>query len=71
MRHFFVNDYSQGRIEDRYQVAHLPRFPFEDFQFEVTLCTDLLFQNKQTSPQLVISELCPSVHRSTGIFAFG
>lgn len=58
MRNFFVNNYSQGRIEDHYQVAHLPCFSFEDFQFELMLCTDLLFQSKQTSPQLVISELC-------------
>ncbi|WP_251365904.1 hypothetical protein [Coxiella-like endosymbiont of Rhipicephalus sanguineus] len=58
IRNFFVNNYSQGRIEDRYQVAHLPCFSFKDFQFELVLCTDLLFQSRQTSPQLVISELC-------------
>ncbi|PNT90020.1 hypothetical protein [Coxiella burnetii] len=58
----FVTDYSQGRLENRYQVAHLPHLPFADFQFELALCADLVFRNETASPQLAITELCRVAH---------
>lgn len=39
----FLEDYEQGRKEGRYQVASLPHLPFESGQFELALCSHLLF----------------------------
>ncbi|WP_267256693.1 hypothetical protein [Coxiella endosymbiont of Ornithodoros maritimus] len=58
----FVTDYSQGLIENPYQVAHLPHLPFADFQFELDLCADLVFRNETDLPQLAIMELCRITH---------
>ncbi|WP_423062311.1 hypothetical protein [Candidiatus Paracoxiella cheracis] len=58
----FVTDYSQGKLEGRYRAAKLPALPFADFEFELALCPDLLFRNKEASPEAMVAELCRVAH---------
>jgi hypothetical protein len=58
----FASDYSVGKTQGRYQLAHLPRLPFEDFQFELALCPDLLLRETHASPDQVMIELCRVAH---------
>jgi len=39
----FLEDYPEGSAEGRYVVAELPTLPFADGQFELALCSHLLF----------------------------
>ena len=39
----FLEDYERGRAAERYIAASLPLLPFEDQQFDVGLCSHLLF----------------------------
>lgn len=39
----FLNDYDTGRQQGRYQVGALPALPFADKQFDLALCSHLLF----------------------------
>jgi hypothetical protein len=39
----FLNDYDRGRKERRYQPAALPKLDFEDREFDLCLCSHLLF----------------------------
>jgi hypothetical protein len=39
----FLNDYEAGRSEGRYLVAALPKLPFNDGEFDLCLCSHLLF----------------------------
>jgi hypothetical protein len=39
----FLSDYDRGRKEGRYQPAALPKLPFEDREFDLCLCSHLLF----------------------------
>jgi hypothetical protein len=39
----FLEDFEQGMAEGRYVTASLPRLPFEDGQFDLALCSHLLF----------------------------
>ncbi len=39
----FLADYENGLKEGRYQVASLPDLPFKDNEFELALCSHLLF----------------------------
>jgi hypothetical protein len=39
----FVADFAKGLAEGRYVIAELPRLPFEDRQFDLALCSHLLF----------------------------
>jgi hypothetical protein len=43
----FLADYEAGKIEGRYQVHELPRLPFGDGQFDIALCSHLLFTYSQ------------------------
>lgn len=58
----FASDYSIGKNQGRYQQAALPHLPFEDFQFELALCPDLLFRDKTAVPEQVLRELCRVAH---------
>lgn len=58
----FVTDYSHGKLEGRYRVAQLPTLPFADFEFELALCSDLLFRSKEMLPERMIAELCRVAH---------
>ena len=58
----FLSDYSVGKLDGRYQSARLPRLPFTDFQFELVLCSDLLFRDKMALPEKTIIELCRVAH---------
>ncbi len=40
---FFLEDYPQGLRERRYLVASLPKLPFADGEFDLALCSHLLF----------------------------
>lgn len=57
----FMSDYSDGQKEGRYRKAQLPRLPFEDFQFELALCADLLFVDDQPAEEMIM-ELCRVAH---------
>ncbi|MBV8275054.1 MAG: hypothetical protein JO170_07330 [Verrucomicrobia bacterium] len=39
----FLDDYEAGRAEGRYVVAALPTLPFNDGEFDLCLCSHLLF----------------------------
>jgi hypothetical protein len=39
----FLDDYEPGRSVGRYQAAALPELPFEDDEFDLCLCSHLLF----------------------------
>jgi hypothetical protein len=39
----FLEDFEQGMAEGRYVTASLPSLPFEDGQFDIALCSHLLF----------------------------
>jgi hypothetical protein len=39
----FLNDYETGRAEGRYLVGALPKLPFHDREFDLCLCSHLLF----------------------------
>jgi hypothetical protein len=39
----FLNDYEAGRSEGRYLVGELPKLPFNDSEFDLCLCSHLLF----------------------------
>lgn len=39
----FLNDYERGRAEGRYQTAGLPKLEFEKNEFDLGLCSHLLF----------------------------
>ena len=59
----FLSDYSPGKLEGRYQHATLPQLPFQDFQFDLALCSDLLFRTeKKESSEKIIKELCRIAH---------
>jgi hypothetical protein len=56
----FLEDYSEGRKELRYQEMNLPQLPFGDQHFELLLCTDLLFHANARgglSPEALMAEL--------------
>lgn len=58
----FLADYPIGRTEGRYLAAELPALPFEDGQFELALCSHLLFlYSEQLSAEFHVEsviELC-------------
>ena len=54
----FVTDYSQGKVEGRYRVANLPKLPFDNLEFDLALCPDLLFRTEHQFPEKIIAELC-------------
>ncbi len=59
----FLADYSPGKLENRYQHATLPKLPFKDFQFDLALCSDLIFRTEKTeAPEKTIAELCRVAH---------
>jgi hypothetical protein len=39
----FLNDYELGRVQGRYLPAALPKLDFEENEFDVCLCSHLLF----------------------------
>jgi hypothetical protein len=39
----FLDDYKAGRAEGRHLVAALPELPFNDREFDLCLCSHLLF----------------------------
>jgi hypothetical protein len=39
----FMEDFEEGKADGRYVTASLPRLPFEDGQFDLALCSHLLF----------------------------
>lgn len=55
----FVTDYQAARGGPRYRTAQLPRLPFADRQFELALCSHLLF--------LYSSQLSESFHVASAL----
>jgi hypothetical protein len=39
----FLNDYEKGKQEQRYRIASLPKLPFKNKEFQLALCSHLLF----------------------------
>ncbi len=57
----FLKDYAAGRHEQRYLLMTLPTLPFEFHEFQLALCSDLLFHTQARegyTPQHLIAELC-------------
>jgi hypothetical protein len=67
----FLEDFELGKAQGRYQTAALPKLPFVDHQFELALCSHLLFlYSEQLSFEFhraSILELC-RVAREVRIF---
>ena len=67
----FLADYDVGRQQGRYQIASLPELPFADGQFDLALCSHLLFlYSEHLSEEFhvqSVSELC-RVAREVRIF---
>lgn len=56
----FLADYMQ-KDQHRYREMQLPKLPFQDHQFDLALCVDLLFHTEARlgySPEKFLSELC-------------
>lgn len=53
----FLNDYSVGQEAGRYQAAKLPCLPFAKAQFDLALCSHLVFRTPFFSAQEIVSEL--------------
>lgn len=58
----FLSDFPAGLVQGRYQIAELPELPFRDRQFDLALCSHLLFTYSQqlsvTFHIEAIAELC-------------
>lgn len=58
----FLADFSCGKREERYIAGELPALPFADRQFDLALCSHLLFlysdQLSATFHQSAVAELC-------------
>ncbi len=58
----FLTDFPTGLVQGRYQIAELPQLPFRDRQFDLALCSHLLFTYSQqlsvTFHIEAIAELC-------------
>ena len=67
----FLTDYEKGKLEGRYLFAELPHLPFKENQFELALCSHLLFlytDNLSLDFHLTsIQELC-RVSREVRVF---
>lgn len=67
----FLTDYSSGRATGRYVAAELPTLPFEDQEFDLALCSHLLFlysgQLGETFHHASLLELC-RVAREVRVF---
>jgi len=67
----FLADYKAGRQAGRYQIASLPKLPFSDGDFNLALCSHLLFlYSDQLSEEFhvqAVLELC-RVAREVRIF---
>lgn len=49
----FLKDYARGCAEKRYIAANLPVLPFETHQFELALCTDLMFYHALSHEDII------------------
>jgi len=49
----FLKDYALGCAEKRYIAANLPTLPFQMHQFELSLCTDLMFYHALSSDNII------------------
>lgn len=61
----FLQDYLIGKQKDRYQLMQLPKLPFDDFHFDLALCSDFLFHTQTSDHSLrteLVSELCRVAH---------
>lgn len=57
----FVQDYELGKLNSRYLPMWLPKLPFKERQFNLALCSDLLFHGHAKNghtPLELIKELC-------------
>lgn len=54
----FLADYSVGKQEGRYRAGSLPRLPFADDEFELALCSDMIFREVKFSSEAIVLELC-------------
>jgi hypothetical protein len=60
-KELFLNDYEMAKREGRYLKIELLEFPFADHQFDIALCSDLLFHTQARSgysAEKFLSELC-------------
>lgn len=57
----FLLDYAKGQSENRYQNMTMPTLSSKDHEFELALCSDLLFQSQARegyTPMTLLQELC-------------
>ncbi|MHA7841619.1 MAG: methyltransferase domain-containing protein [Gammaproteobacteria bacterium] len=67
----FLQDYSQGVAEGYYQPHSLPELPFDDYQFDLALCANFLFDAKDYDslvPYLASIKALARVAREVRIF---
>ncbi|MCH9769599.1 MAG: hypothetical protein K0U12_01855 [Gammaproteobacteria bacterium] len=61
----FLEDYASGVKEQRYRPMSCVDLPFKDFEFELALCSDLLFHSRACSnatPDQIVLELSRIAH---------
>ena len=66
----FLDDFQEGKQQQRYQRFYLPKLPFTTHYFDLALCSDLVFHTRlypDNQPDEVIMELC-RVAREVRIF---
>lgn len=57
----FIDDYTDGLQQGRYLAVEYGQLPFESHQFDLALCSDLVFRadaSDKLTTDLIISELC-------------
>lgn len=58
----FLDDYRAGQSEGRYQNVSLPKLPFKDHEFDLAICTNLIFHTMAmingNSTEDLVAELC-------------
>ncbi len=61
----FLADYKMGRSQGRYKKMTLPKLSAADHEFQLALCSDMLFHSQLhriSSIESLVSELCRAAH---------
>jgi SAM-dependent methyltransferase len=67
----FLADFDQGRSQQRYWAAALPQLPFADRQFDLALCSHLLFTySDHLSLQFHLDSICELARVATEVRIF-
>jgi len=54
----FLQDFAQGKQQGRYCHQQLPKLSFQQFQFELALCSHFLFADSSLSTEFHVAAIC-------------